>query len=237
VRVAALYDIHGNLPALEAVLVDPDLRGADAIVVGGDVVSGPFPDAVLDRLSSLSNTHFVRGNVARLVLERDGGHLGAWCADQLGESRLADVASWPLTLELQVDGLGEVPFCHVTPIADDPIFTPISPEAELVDLLGPVTADVVVCGHTHVQFDRRLETGPRVVNAGSIGMPYQGRRGAFWALLGPDVELRHTEYDVDAAVAAIRGVGSPTRDELIQWLLVPPDPDDVTAYWESTRGA
>ena len=78
--------------------------------------------------------------------------------------------------------------------------------------------------------------GRRVVNAGSVGSPYEGRRGAFWALLGPDVELRRTEYDVEAAVAAIRATGYPRADELAGWLLDPPDPDEISAFFEGQAG-
>ena len=88
-----------------------------------------------------------------------------------------------------------------------------------------------------MQFDRRLATGLRVVNAGSVGMPYEGRRGSFWALLGPDVELRRTEYDVEAAVATIGALGSATHDQLVGYLLDPPQPDEATAFFESQRSA
>ena len=95
-------------------------------------------------------------------------------------------------------------FCHAVPSSDDPIFTRITPDDDVVELVGRTDANVLVVGHTHVQFDRMLPTGLRVVNAGSVGMPYEGRRGAFWALLGPDVELRRPEYDVEAAAALVR---------------------------------
>lgn len=235
-RVAALSDIHGNLPALEAVLAEVEREEVDAIVVGGDTVSGPWPVEVLELLTSVG-ARVVRGNADRLTLQRDDGHLGAWCADRLGPERLAAVAAWPLTLELEVDGLGCVLVCHSTPRSDDPIYTRITAEDEVIDLLGPVTSDVFVCGHTHVQYDRRLSNGLRLVNPGSVGLPYEGRRGAFWALLGPDVEFRQTEYDVDAAVAAIRALGSPVDERLIGYLTNPLDPDVATAEFESLRGA
>ncbi len=238
VQVAALYDVHGNLPALEAVLDEVEREGVDAIVSGGDLISGPFPAAVFDRLAALPQTWFVRGNADRLVVEeaheeQDGLH--AWCAAQLGEERLAAVATWPLTIDMEIDGLGRVLFCHAIPKSDEPIFTRITPEREVIELFGSIEADVVVCGHTHVQFDRRLENGVRIVNAGSVGMPYQGRRGAFWALLGPDVALRHTEYDVEAGLASVRAAGAPLDEQLTSMLLEPPDADEVTAYWESQR--
>ena len=237
-RVAALNDIHGNLPALEAVLAEVEREGVDTIVCGGDIVSGPFPAEVFDRLTSLARVRFLRGNADRLVVERDleSEGLGAWSAERLGEKRLAEVSTWPLTVELEIDGLGRTLFCHAVPDEDEPIFTRITPDEDVIHLLGDVEADVVVCGHTHVQFDRVLSNGVRVVNAGSVGMPYEGRQGAFWAILGPEVEFRRTIYDVGAAVASIRAANAPVREQLVGYLLEPPDPDEVTAYFEGMRG-
>jgi putative phosphoesterase len=237
VRVAGLYDVHGNLPALEAVLAEVEGENVDAVVSGGDLVSGPFPAEVFDRVARVESARFLRGNADRLAVERDTGYggMGVWCASRLGEERLAAVARWPLTLELDVDGLGRVLFCHAVPAADEPVFTRITPDAEVVEALGEVDADVLVCGHTHVQFDRTLPGGIRVVNAGSVGMPYEGRTGAFWALLGPTIELRRTDYDVEAAAESFRATAVPTKDEHAAWLLDPPDPDETTTFFESRR--
>jgi hypothetical protein len=90
---------------------------------------------------------------------------------------------------------------------------------------------VVVTAHVHIQFDREV-AGVRSVNAGSVGLPYEGRPGAYWALLGPDVELRRTEYDVDEAVAAYREGGFPDPDPLVELLLQPPAPDEVIEHAE-----
>lgn len=146
---------------------------------------------------------------------------------------------WPLTVELTIDGLGRTLFCHATPTSDELIYTRVTPDDELASIFAGVNVDVVVCGHTHVQFDRTLTTGLRIVNAGSVGMPYEGKRGeAFWALLGPDVDLRHTAYDVVAAGVAMRRTGAPdVDDQLIRYLLEPPDPDEATSFFESARGA
>ncbi|MBA2642423.1 MAG: metallophosphoesterase family protein [Actinobacteria bacterium] len=235
-RVAVLNDIHGNLPALEAVLAEIGQQGVDAIVCGGDVVAGPFPSEVFDRLTSLPGVRFLRGNADRLVLDGVEEYGRDWVADRdrLGSGRLAELASWPLTVDLEIDGLGRTLFCHAIPTADEPVFTRVTPDEVVVELIGEVDADVLLCGHTHVQFDRTLPGGLRVVNAGSVGSPYEGRRGAFWALLGPTVELRRTEYDVEQAVARIRSA-APSSEELIGWLLDPPDPDETSAYFESQR--
>jgi putative phosphoesterase len=236
VRVAALSDIHGNLPALEAVLADVEREGIDAIVVAGDSYSGPWPAEVVDLLAAVGPV-IVRGNADRLDAIRGfDDALGAWNEERLGSSRLAAVAQWPLTAELEITGLGSVLVCHSTPRDDEPIYTRITPDDELVGLLGPIHQDVLVCGHTHMQYDRALSTGVRVVNPGSVGMPYEGRRGAFWAVLGPDVEFRHSDYDVEAAVAAVELMAAPVRAEHLRHLLDPPTADETTAYFESLRG-
>jgi putative phosphoesterase len=238
VRVAAISDIHGNLPALEAVLTEIDREAVDEIVVVGDTAHGPWPGEVVDLLVE-RGARCVRGNADRAVVERsDGfGQLAPWSADRLGERRLSVVREWPLTVDMSVDGLGAVLVCHSTPTSDDPIYTRSTPGAELVDILGPVAADVLVCGHTHMQYDRRLPSGLRVVNPGSVGMPYEGARGAYWALLGPDVDFRRAEYDVEAAVAAIEVMGVPLDGRMLEQLLDPPDAESTTEYFESIRGA
>jgi putative phosphoesterase len=236
VRVAAISDIHGNLPALEAVLADIESAGIEKVVVVGDTVSGPWPAEVFDLLDARGATH-VRGNADRLVLSGEEGAIGDWSAQRLGDRRSA-VAAWPLTLELVVEGLGNVLVCHSTATSDDPIYTRATPDEDVARLFADVDADVVVCGHTHIQYDRTLPGGLRVVNPGSVGMPYEGRRGAFWAVLGPDVEHRSTEYDIEAAAAAMRERDAPNVEEhLITNQLSPRDPSDVTAYFETLRAA
>ena len=144
-RVAVLSDIHGNLPALEAVLAEVEAADVDVVVCGGDVVGGAFSAAVLDRLAALPDVRFVRGNGDRMVLEGTDEFDMDWEKERerLGEQRLALVASWPLTAELELDGLGRALFCHAVPSADDPIFTRITPDDDVVDLLGDVDADLL----------------------------------------------------------------------------------------------
>jgi putative phosphoesterase len=234
-RVAALYDVHWNLPALEAALVE--VGDADAIVLGGDMVLGPFPAATLARLRELEGTRWLRGNCERGMVEQDdldpefARHL-RWCAEQLGAQATAELAALPDDLAIDVDGLGRVLFVHATPRSDRERVTRITPEDELRDVLDGVDADVVVCGHTHVQFDRRVRH-TRLVNAGSVGWPWEDERGAYWALLGPDVELRRTDYDVDAAVASF-DAGFPDA-EFGESLLHPPGADATTRYYEERR--
>jgi putative phosphoesterase len=237
VRVAAISDIHGNLPALEAVLADIERESVDEVVVAGDTAHGPWAAEVVDLLVE-RGARCVRGNADRETIERSDryGPLAGWSADRLGEDRLAITRSWPLTVEVSIDGLGDVLVCHSTPASEDPIYTRITPDEELVGIFDSVDANVVVCGHTHMQYDRTLPSGLRLVNAGSVGMPYEGARGAYWALLGPDVEFRTSEYDVEGTVAAIEVLAAPVHEELFAQLLDPPDSESTTAYFESQRG-
>ncbi len=221
-RVAALYDVHGNLPALTAVLAEVDALGVDAIVVGGDVASGPMPVQALDALRA-RGARFIRGNADR-VLDLRGASDGEtwvrarrWVASRLGEERLAFLAALPLDLTLELSGLGAVRFCHGAPGSDELTITHLTPAERLRGLLHGVNERVVVCGHTHLQFDRTID-GIRVVNAGSVGAPYEAEPGAYWALLGPDVEFRRTPYDVGAAISAIMATGYPKADEVVMYL-------------------
>ena len=236
--VAALYDIHGNLPALEAVLEDVRRARVDRIVVGGDVLPGPLPRETLDCLLNLDiPVQFIRGNGDREVLARKAGiETGAipepfrevirWNAEQLTPEHERDVASWPLTLRLAIPGLDDVLFCHATPRNDTEIFTRVTPEDRLLAIVEGCGASLVICGHTHMQFDRAIGT-TRVVNAGSVGMPF-GEPGAYWVLLGPDVELRRTTYDLVSAAARVRATNYPQADDFAAHnILQPPSEKQV----------
>ncbi|MFB9238525.1 metallophosphoesterase family protein [Plantactinospora siamensis] len=207
--VAVLSDIHGSLPALEAVLAEPDVAAADAIVLTGDIASGPQPVEVLDLLVGLGErAHWVNGNGERELVEARAGREpeypeSRWAATQLRADQVALLAALPPTVTLPVRGLGPVLFCHATPRDDEEMVLVDSRLERWTEVLAGVPDEVrtVVCGHTHMPFvrlvDRRL-----IVNPGSIGMPY-GPAGAPWALLGPGVQLRRTEFDLDAACARI----------------------------------
>lgn len=198
--VAVLADIHGVLPALEAVLAEPDVVAAEKIVLLGDMLAGPMPVETLDRLLSLgSRAVWVRGNADRELAASARGTgtfvpdpIFPWAARQLRPADLPVLDALPLTVSL--DG---VLFCHATPRDDTEIVLVDSPLERWAEVLDGVTEETVVCGHTHMPFvrlaDRRL-----VVNPGSVGMPY-GARGAHWALLGDGVRLRRTVYDVEEA--------------------------------------
>jgi len=243
VRVAALYDIHGNLPALEAVLSDARCAEADVLVCGGDLVVGPCPAECLDLLQAQGErVRFLMGNCDREAIETPGdGELGEsarWSNERLGADRLSSVSRWPRTVELDVPDLGRVLFCHATPASDLPILTRITPEDVVARALDGVAADVVVCGHTHVQYDRRVGSA-RLVNAGSVGMPYEGSPDARWAILEDgNVELVATAYDQEAALARLERAGFPLFE---RWLVGPLrgeiSAEEATASFESRRGA
>lgn len=219
-RVAAVSDIHGNLPALEAVLAELERERPDLIVFGGDVASGPMPAETIELLMTLQGARFVRGNADRgLIDEFDGkprqdmpGPYADWCARQITRRHRDFLDSFEGTVTVDgLDGLGRVLFCHASPRNDTDVFTVETPEERVRALLAGVDADVVVCGHTHMQFDRTVDE-TRIVNAGSVGMPY-GVPGAFWAMLGPKVELKRTDYDREAAATRIRAKDWDGADE------------------------
>jgi len=222
-RVAALYDIHGNLPALDAVLQEIRRAEVDLVVVGGDVVPGPMPLETLEHLRNLPlPAQFIRGNGETAVLDEMAGREPAavpepyrpvirWTARQLYPAYQSLLEGWPKTLSLEISSLGRVLFCHATPRNDTEIFTRLTPDQNLAPVFEGIDAQVVVCGHTHMQFDRMVGR-VRVVNAGSVGMPF-GQPGAYWLLLGPDLQLRHTRYDYAQAAEQIQATFYPQAQD------------------------
>ncbi|XXX74158.1 metallophosphoesterase family protein [Sorangium sp. So ce134] len=211
--VAVLSDIHGVLPALEAVLAEPDVRRADRVVLCGDLAAGPQPVETLDLLTSALGERavWIRGNADRELVSLRRGRptavpdpIAPWAAAQLRDDQVDLLAALSATAMLTVRDLGTVLFCHATPRDDEEmILVDSRPErwAEVLDGL-PEDVGTVVCGHTHMPFIR-LTHGRLVVNGGSVGMPF-GRPGAHWALLGPGgAALRRTPFDYVAACARI----------------------------------
>jgi predicted phosphodiesterase len=247
-RVAALYDIHGNLPALDAVLSELDAIDLDLIVIGGDIALGPMPGETLDRLSGLGrDLLWLQGNADRELVRRfdaspastqQGSNelwqsLGDWAVGRLSPQHRDLLAQLPPTVSFDIDRLGPVLFCHGSPRSDEEMITAVSSEERLQGIVTGVEQPVIVCGHTHHQFARRA-AGKRIINAGSIGMPYEGVPGvACWALLGPDVELRRTAYDFAEACDGIRHSGFAAADELIAYLASPPSAHEVANQFES----
>jgi predicted phosphodiesterase len=219
-----------------------DIRRArvDQIVVGGDVVPGPMPRETLRRLLELDlPVRFIHGNGDREVLAQMRGEeptgvpepfrdVVRWVAQELGHDCQPLLAGWPPRLRVEVDGLGEVLFCHATPRNDTEVFTRWTPEDRLLPVFANVDVPVVVCGHTHMPFDRMVGR-VRVVNAGSVGMPY-GQPGADWLLLGPDVAPQHTSYDLDGAAERIRATSYPQADAFATHnVLQPPTTEEALA--------
>jgi len=222
-RVAALYDIHGNLPALEATLEEVYASDADLILVGGDAVLGPMPRQTLEYLLAAKlPVQFIRGNCEReMLVQIAGGEptsvppafraLMRWVGDQLSPEQLRILESWPPALQVEIPGLGDVLFCHATPRSDTECFTRDTAEERLWPVFDGLDVAAVICGHTHMQFDRVVGR-VRVINAGSVGMPF-GEPGAYWLLLGPGVQHRRSPYDLARAAQRIRATEYPQAQE------------------------
>lgn len=236
-RIAALYDIHGNWPALEAVLRQIAAEEIDRIVIGGDVVPGPMCSECLAAIASLAlPVDCIRGNCESAMLQQLSGSEPSgipesareamrWVGCQLTREQIEWISGWPLSITLRTD-LGDVLFCHATPRNDNEIFTQITPEERLLPIFSGIDAAAVICGHTHMQFDRRIGD-IRVVNAGSVGMPF-GSTGAFWLLIDSHFELRRITYDLDDGARRIRRTAYPQAQEFAeQYVLRSPSEDEM----------
>ncbi len=225
-RVAALADVHGNAPALAAVLADVAEESVDAIVFCGDLTWGPLPNETLELVQSIAvPTHFVRGNADRM-LGNDESERGVWLAAQHDPERTALVNGFPTHVVLDVDGLGPTRFVHGSPRSDEECVTPRTPEERVREFMAGVPERVVVTAHVHVSYDRRVGD-VRLVGPGSVGRPYEGKRGARWAILGPDVDLRETQYDHEAAAELYRASGIPQVQVDVEALLEPITRDEI----------
>lgn len=209
-RVAALYDIHGNLPALEAVLAEVEREGVDVIVVGGDIAAGPpQPRETVELVRSLPNVHCIRGNADRVFAPefRDDEGL-AWLLERLAPGQAEWLSELPFSAVLE-----DTLYVHATPQDDETVITELTTDERLAELLAGVEQRRVVAGHTHMQLERRVgET--LFVNAGSVGWPYEGRPGAYWAIVDESIELRRTDYDRTRTAELIRGSGHPRAEEI-----------------------
>ncbi|MFC5001537.1 metallophosphoesterase family protein [Dactylosporangium cerinum] len=236
-RLAVLSDVHANVPALEAVLAEPDVAAADLVVFCGDLTWGPEPARTADLVRALGpRAVFVRGNADRAVVELAAGTRPAatpreaWMLGLHPAPVVEFLAGFHFTVVVDVTGLGAVRCCHGSPRADTELVTPATPAARLAALSADVPERILVGGHTHLQFDRRAGD-LRSVNPGSVGLPYHDSTPgtAYWALLGPDVALRRTRYDVAAAIAATVAAGDPKADVITGLLTAPPSVAELTA--------
>ena len=202
---ALLYDIHGNLPALEAVLEDVAREGEERFLLGGDyALFGAWPGETVRALRKLDAV-WIRGNGERWTASPDDAPeavRGAVlrCGEMLGQELVDDLAALPETY-----AEGDTLFCHGSPQSDVRSFTP-EPGDDEPELLEGVAHGRLVFGHTHLAFARRAANGVELVNPGSVGMPFDGDPRAAWALLREDgvIEHRRVDYDRAASAAAVR---------------------------------
>jgi predicted phosphodiesterase len=245
-RVAVVSDVHANIVALTAVLAEIEAAGTDLVVSCGDLTWGSQPDETIALMRSLGDKAlFVRGDGERAVLELSGisptapvrvaeGPRETWVPARHSADSLEFVAAVPFSIVVEVTGLGPVRFCHGSPRSDTELVTPGTSAERFAELCAGIDEQVLVTGHTHLQFDRRV-AGCRSVNPGSVGLPYHdGEPGtAYWALLGPDVELRSTRYDVTGASDAGARTGDPAAGKITELLMSPPSPADILAETEN----
>lgn len=234
-RVAVLSDVHGNAEALEAVLGDLADDEPDLVVFGGDLTWGPHPEETLALVTGLTvPALFVRGNAERALLEpsAEPTERERWLGERHSAEAITFIRGFHERVSVEIDGLGPVLFCHGSPRSDEELVTPETPAARIEALSAEVTERVLVTAHTHLQFDRSV-AGIRSVNPGSVGMPYEGRTGAYWALLGPDVELRRTDYLLERAADRYRASGDPLAEQMVEMLVTPPSREELIEHAES----
>lgn len=229
-RVAAIYDIHANYSALKAVLDDIESNNVKKVIVGGDLAWGPEPRQVMDLLMEYKNEfYFISGNADREVAFRYGkeqglddivAELNHWCADQLTGEHIHFLKNLSEKISINIEGLGETLFVHGSPRNDEEAIRVNTPIEEIRPMIKNVSQNIIVCGHTHIQFDRTIDQ-TRIINAGSVGLQSRAD-GACWVLLGPDVECKITRYDTKEAAKRILQSNFPYKEEFADHYLNPP---------------
>jgi predicted phosphodiesterase len=239
VRVATLADVHGNAPALAAVLAEVEREAPDLVVFCGDLTWGSLPAETIALVRSLElSALFVRGNAERALLELRDGEVAEptarerWMLAQHGEEELAWLGSFEATVTVDVDGLGPTCFCHGSPRSDEECVTEQTPVERVREFMTDRDERVVVTAHVHLRYDR-VADGIRLLGPGSVGLPYGDGGAAYWALLGPDVELRRTAYDVEDAIARMRATDDPKVEEIAELMLTPPPREEVMEFAET----
>lgn len=225
-QIAAIYDIHGNLPALEAVVNDIKKMNIDRLVVGGDVIAGPMPIPVLQLLQNLKlPTDFVLGNAEaeylRCVdnkpingLSTRANDEAKWLSSILPIQSEEFIRTWHNILSIEHPTLGDILFCHATPRSNIEVFTTRTPEQRIKPAFEGISEKIVICGHTHMQFSRK-HGSINIVNAGSVGMPF-GSVGADWLVIDQDIEMMHTKYDLKKAADTIKASNYPNAKEFAE---------------------
>lgn len=210
-RIAVVYDVHGNLAALEAVLAEAEAEGFERIISGGDVAMlGPRPAACIDRLRNYGEGLIaIRGNTDRMIASDEPDATVSWARDAIGAERATWLGALPETAVVTGHDLLVV---HATPSSDEDIIDPGTPDDELAAELVGVVRHTVLCGHVHIQY-RRMSGAIEVINPGSVGLPFDGDRRAAWAMVRDGVvELRRTAYPVEATIAAVAAADIPRGD-------------------------
>jgi predicted phosphodiesterase len=240
-RVAVLSDVHANVPALAAVLAEPEVAAAGLVVFCGDLTWGAEPARTVELVAGLGERAVcLRGNAERALLDL-ARHTRAparpreeWMLARHSPVEVEFVAGFAFSAVVTVAGLGPVRFCHGSPRSDHELVTPATPTERFAALAADIDETVIVGGHLHVQFDR-VVAGRRSANPGSVGLPYHhGPPGtAYWALLGPDIALRRTGYDVDESIALGAASGDPLADVIAGMLTDPRAPEEIIEEAES----
>jgi putative phosphoesterase len=229
VRVAALYDVHGNVPALEAVLADVERSDVERVLFGGDIASGPLPRETVELVRSLDDAVFVRGNADVLgspSMTPEWDEARRWVERQLEDEQVEWLANLPFSAEID-----DVLYVHATPQDVETVITERTTDERLAGLLAGVGQPLVVAGHTHMRLDRTVGS-TRFVNPGSVGLPYEGERGAYWGVVeNGEVEFRRTEYDVDEAARRIRASAHPRAAEFEQCVVEVPTREAALAMF------
>jgi putative phosphoesterase len=230
-KVAVISDVHGNAVALTAVLEEIERERPDLVVSCGDLTWGPLPEETYELARGL-DARFVRGNADRAVLENvSETEREQWMQAHHTDDIREFLAGFEEQVVVEIHGLGPVRFCHGSPRSDDECVTPETPEERVREFSEGVDERVIVTGHVHIQFDREVAR-IRSVNSGSVGLPYEGKPGAYWALLGPDVELHCTEYDVEETIERYRQSGQPGVEQIVEMMVEPPEPREVIEHAE-----
>jgi putative phosphoesterase len=235
-RVAALADVHGNAVALEAVLAELEHERPDLIVSCGDLTWGPLPLETVALLEPWrERLQCVGGNSERELVERKliDSDIAVWEHEQHDQPELAGyLERTQSTVTVEITGVGPTLFCHGSPRSDEECVTVETPAERVAEFTAGVRATCIVTAHTHMQYDRHVGQ-TRLLNPGSVGLPYEPEPGcAYWALLGPDVELRRTPYDLDAAIERLRAGGMPNFERIEELMRTPPPQAEVIEHAE-----
>ena len=240
-RVAVIADVHGNAPAFEAVIAEMRARQPDVVVSCGDLSWGSLPGETVALARALADEVtcvFVRGNAERALLEPDAdgspSERALWMRANHSDDDLDFIRGFVETAVVAVEGLGAVRVCHGSPLSDKDCITPATPDERLRPLVAGLKESVLVSAHTHVQFDRRV-AGIRSINPGSVGLPYEGRHGAFWALLDDDVTLLHTEYPLSETIRRYTATDDPLAETMVKMLEDPPTRAEAIEHAERVQ--